>query len=367
MNAHKSFPAAVEVKNADRGEVSAVFSTFGVVDKEGDVTLPGAIEDGAEVVISSYGHTSWSGGLPVGEGRIRTTDSEAILDGRFFLDTQAGKDTFRVIKQLGEKQEWSYGFQIEDAADETRDGVPVRVLKSLKVFEVSPVLVGAGQNTRTLMVKAADEKERPVLYKAAIRPHSTRATAREWDAAAVVDAVADDASVSDLRSMYAWVDGNADPETKSAYRFPHHHGPGGLANVRACVAGIAALNGARGGTSIPDEDRRGVYEHLAKHLRDADREPPELRDSGAQQKNIDRLTGLLDELSEVVESIREVGSSRASRGKQLSALTYEALGWAEDDMTRVLSDVRALQREPREAIASEYVRFLAQQYGKATQ
>ena len=51
----------------------------------------------------------------------------------------------------------------------------------------------------------------------------------------------------------------------------------GDANIRACVSGIAALNGARGGTNIPDADRKGVYNHSAKHLNSADIEPPPLK------------------------------------------------------------------------------------------
>ena len=64
-----------EVKDADKGQVAAVFSTFDVVDLDGDVTKSGAFEDGAEVVISAYGHQSWQGMLPVGKGTIRQTKS----------------------------------------------------------------------------------------------------------------------------------------------------------------------------------------------------------------------------------------------------------------------------------------------------
>lgn len=351
----------VEVKDADRGEVSAVFSTFNVIDKDGDVTLPGAFADGAEVVISAYGHASWGGALPVGMGRIRTTATEAIMDGRFFLDTTAGRDTFKVVKQLGPRQEWSYGFTIDEAEPGVFEGKDVRFLKRVTAHEVSPVLQGAGVNTRTLATKSSSGGGK-VLYKAAIRPHSTETTSRAWDGPAVVAAIPDDASVSDLRSVFAWVDSGGEPEAKSSYRFPHHHGVGGPANLRACVAGIAILNGARGGTTIPEADREGVYNHLAGHLRDADREPPELRSGAGSQKNIDRLSGLLAELAEVVEQIREVGSSRAARGKSLSALTFEVLGWAEEDLMSVLSQVRVLKNKPREAAAIERARLIAQQF-----
>ncbi len=145
----------VEVKDADRGEVTAVFATLGVKDSDGDVTLPGAFEDGAEVVISAYGHTSWQGLLPVGKGTIREVGDEAILSSQFFMDTQAGKDTFTVVKNLGARGEWSYGFDPVKYSFGEHDGEQVRFLESVKVFEVSPVLLGAGVGTRTLAAKAA--------------------------------------------------------------------------------------------------------------------------------------------------------------------------------------------------------------------
>ena len=145
----------VEVKDADRGEVEAVFATLGVKDSDGDVTLPGAFEDGAEVVISAYGHTSWQGLLPVGKGTIREVGDEAILSSQFFMDTQAGKDTFTVVKNLGARGEWSYGYDPVKYSFGEHDGEQVRFLESLKVHEVSPVLLGAGVGTRTLAAKAA--------------------------------------------------------------------------------------------------------------------------------------------------------------------------------------------------------------------
>lgn len=144
----------VEVKDADRGEVTAVFSTFDVVDSDGDITLPGAFTDGAKALISAYGHQSWSGALPVGKGSIRATKTEALFEGRFFMDTAAGADTFKVVKELGEMGQWSYGYDVEDAEPGQKDGRSVRFLKRLTVHEVSPVLIGAGVNTRTLSAKS---------------------------------------------------------------------------------------------------------------------------------------------------------------------------------------------------------------------
>ncbi len=162
-----------EIKSEDKGEVTAVFSTFGVKDLDGDVTPAGAFQDGADVVISAYQHTSWGGALPVGAGKIRTTKTEALLDGQFFLDTRDGADTFTVVKQLAARGlgEWSYGYDPVKYSFGEHEGERVRFLEQLKVHEVSPVLVGAGVNTRTLAAKAGmrfPEQCRSVLADVAV-------------------------------------------------------------------------------------------------------------------------------------------------------------------------------------------------------
>jgi hypothetical protein len=143
----------VEVKDADKGQVTAVVATMDVIDLDGDVTKQGAFTDGAEVLISAYGHASWGGALPVGKGVIRASKTDAVLDGQFFLDTTAGRDTFATVKALGSMQEWSYGYDAVKYSFGEQDGQHVRFLEQLKVFEVSPVLQGAGVGTRTLSAK----------------------------------------------------------------------------------------------------------------------------------------------------------------------------------------------------------------------
>lgn len=144
----------VEVKDAAKGEVTAVFSTFDVIDSDMDVTKAGAFTDGAPVVISAYGHASWGGALPVGKGVIRAGAKEAVLDGAFFMNTTQGRDTFEAVKELGELGEWSYGYDATKYSFGEHEGKQVRFLEELKVHEVSPVLLGAGVGTRTLSAKS---------------------------------------------------------------------------------------------------------------------------------------------------------------------------------------------------------------------
>lgn len=152
----KTFRAPIELKeNGEKGEFTAVFSRFNVIDHDGDVTVPGAFRDGQKVRISYWGHR-WQD-LPVGKGVIHQDDEKAWVDGQFFLDTIAGKETYQTVKNLEELQEWSYGFDVEKAEPGVFDGRDVMLLQALDVHEVSPVMLGAGIGTGTTSIK--DKKQ----------------------------------------------------------------------------------------------------------------------------------------------------------------------------------------------------------------
>ncbi|MER7002215.1 hypothetical protein ABT297_04090 [Dactylosporangium sp. NPDC000555] len=322
----------LQIKSADAGLVSAVFCTFGVVDHDGDVVYKGAIEDGKEVVISAYNHASWGpGAIPVGKGVIRIAGNEAVLDGEFFMDTTPGQETFNTLKRLGRLAEYSWGFDVLDGTPNQHGG---RDLKSVDVHEVSPVLKGASIGTRTLAMKDRTAAASAGARRRAIPVHETTIVSRPWDSAGMEKALDTDRP-SDLRSVYAWVDPNGDPEVKASYRFPHHHGVKGPANLRACLGGIAVINGARGGTNLSLADRKAIYEHLAAHVRDADHEPPEFRPSGAPTKFNDELLETLAGVSGLLDSAQRVVALRASKGKQLSKVNAELLGWIGDDLKRL--------------------------------
>ncbi|MDQ4133585.1 MAG: hypothetical protein M3179_10365 [Actinomycetota bacterium] len=112
-----------------------------------------------------------------------------------------------------------------------------------------------------------------------IRSHSTEVSDRRWNGSQAEAKLRDDPKA--LRRAHAWVDPQADPSTKSAYKFIHHEvskdGTPGPANVRGATNGIAVLNGARGGADIPAGDRKGIYNHLARHLRDRGKDPTPLK------------------------------------------------------------------------------------------
>lgn len=153
---HTKTLTRVRVKDEALGQIEAVFSTLGVVDSDGDVTAKGAFTDGASVVISAYGHRSWDGDLPLGKGVIREDGNDVLLEGEFFMNTTHGRDAFLTVKALSDSdlQEWSYSLEDVVSEKSTLDGRDVNLIKSVTVKEVSPVLRGAGVNTRTITAKS---------------------------------------------------------------------------------------------------------------------------------------------------------------------------------------------------------------------
>lgn len=151
----------------EAGQFVARFSTLNVIDHDGDVTLPGAFKSGTTVPVSAFGHSSWNDALNVGYATIRETAGEAIAEGGFYLDTQHGDNHYKTLKNnlaRGITQEWSYGFAVTRQEFGEYEGKSVRFIKEVDVFEVSPVLKGAGKGTATLAMKSgmplADHLER---------------------------------------------------------------------------------------------------------------------------------------------------------------------------------------------------------------
>ncbi len=153
----------------DSGEVSAVIATLGVKDKDRDVTLPGFFGEQDVKIVTSH---QW-GQVMLGKGRISEKDGKAVLNGKMNMaeaDGEARAIHSRLKFDLDNPPaliEWSYGFELEKGAREEftddekfGDGYwlrPVDGKPGAKVFEASPVLVGAGEGTGTTSVKSAGQ------------------------------------------------------------------------------------------------------------------------------------------------------------------------------------------------------------------
>ncbi len=166
----KSFTLKLDeagIKKLDEGVLTCCFATMGVWDKDGDWAEPGFYGNQDVVMLPAH---DWSH-VPLGKGTTREEGDMACADIKMNLDIQAAKDWHSAIKfdlKNGKPlQEYSYGFKILDggAMEGERLGRRGRILRpredrtpGSKIWEISPVLVGAGERTRTLAAKAAGMK-----------------------------------------------------------------------------------------------------------------------------------------------------------------------------------------------------------------
>ena len=150
----------IELKD-EGGKVEAVFSLFNSIDSDGDVVMPGAVKSGFKnnQVPMVWSH-KWD--MPIGKGTIDQDDDKAVFKGEFFMDTESGREAYNLVKNMGDMQQWSFGYKVNDseyakAKDKEGEDTNARYLKDLTVYEVSPVLVGANQDTYTLAIKSNTE------------------------------------------------------------------------------------------------------------------------------------------------------------------------------------------------------------------
>ena len=134
-------------------DLIAIGATFDEIDKEGEIIKSGAIAEG-KVSIGSWGHSS----IPAGVGDIKQVEKQLILEGKFF-DTQMGRDTREIVKELSEVLEWSIGGAATKVSHQVINNKSVKVLEEIVVKEVVPTLIGASNGTGTLMAKTKFECE----------------------------------------------------------------------------------------------------------------------------------------------------------------------------------------------------------------
>lgn len=148
----KIFTLPITLKDGDVGEFEAVFSTFDVVDLDGDIVRRSAITEGQKIPLL-WGHDSRA--MPVGMGVVHATQTQAVVRGKF-IDSSIGRDAHATVRATQDLQELSWGFQITKANDIVEDGVTHREILETDQFEASFVLRGAAGPGRTgvLGVKA---------------------------------------------------------------------------------------------------------------------------------------------------------------------------------------------------------------------
>jgi len=148
-----------------------------------------------------------------------------------------------------------------------------------ELVEFSAVNVPANADALAVRAKSLSAEARGLLgvNDKGVIPYKKTPLADEdagWSAGAEIRA----AETDDLKIMCTWFD-SENPDAKGSYKLPHHKAAGDHACVwRGVAAGMGAVLGARGGVAIPESDHKGLYNHLAKHYSDFDKEPPEFKE-----------------------------------------------------------------------------------------
>jgi HK97 family phage prohead protease len=186
------FTRPIEIKfAADTGEITGYGSTFGNVDLGGDMCQPGCFEKSLKehkaagtMPAMLWGHDAAE---PVGVWTEAREDARGLLlKGKLTLEASRGADA-RALAKDGALA-LSIGYATRDADYENG----ARVLKDVKLFEVS--LVGMPMNTeaRILSVKstsqAANEIQDAIAYERFLKGHGfskrlARRLAAGWNTA----------------------------------------------------------------------------------------------------------------------------------------------------------------------------------------
>lgn len=159
MMEHKSFDSQVRIESADEGVVRALVSVFDVEDSDGDIVHPGAFTKSIKWWQETKGrypagvwHHDWTAPIALTKEMNETPQGLEVL-AEFNLETQRGRESFSDIKK-GIVSEYSFGFEPVEAPK--REGKERgRDLKEMRIFEWSPVLIGANRSTYTVGVKRA--------------------------------------------------------------------------------------------------------------------------------------------------------------------------------------------------------------------
>lgn len=147
----------------ETGTGLARIAQLSAVDSDGDTYVPGAFawtEKGEQWCSILPAHDRKA--TPLGKARVYEDGDWAMAELKFNLDVPEAKAWHSALvfdlANGPSVQEYSYGFAVLDSADNQIGGERVRVLKRLRVDEVSPVLKGAGVGTGTVSIKSAELK-----------------------------------------------------------------------------------------------------------------------------------------------------------------------------------------------------------------
>jgi len=244
-------------------------------------------------------------GLTLPEKR-ETMSSEELLSFAKLADPQEEiviDDTARQVPEVAQEETRSPACRM---ADETKSECVSRKVPEIMAEDPDMDQDQAVAVANSMCSKPCDDEygAEEVTEARNVVPYKAYSMIDEkWDgAAARAETKAwassgDEINMAKYRAAFTYYEGDEE-ETLGAYKLPHHNIREGkmVTNLRGVQAAMSALLGGRGGVDMPDDERRGVYNHLAKHYREFDKEPPEFRvvDANVIKKDLEALQRMLE-------------------------------------------------------------------------
>jgi hypothetical protein len=159
----KDFPFEIKAKDID---ATGVFKGYGSMfdgepDSYGDIVVKGAFIDS----LSKGGRNGTGVAMlwqhdptqPLGVWNIIEEDSKGLfVEGQLAINTQLGKDAYELMK-MGAVKGLSIGYQLNKDGYEIDEKTRNRKLKSIDLWEISPVTFPASTRAQITGVKAAIE------------------------------------------------------------------------------------------------------------------------------------------------------------------------------------------------------------------
>lgn len=262
-----------------------------------------------------------------------------------FAPTEIGRELYLLYKE-GYLNAFSVGFIPKDFEEDEEETVefmgffggkfekPLLTYTDVELLEISCVPVPSCPDALVermangqIKAKGLQKAIRDTMSKTVIpfKHYTLDPEDATWDG----PAERREADIDDLKLISTWFDSES-PDVKGSYKLPHHRAEGHNTVWRGTAAAMVALLGGRGGVDIPDDDRRGVYNHLKRHYGEFDKDPPEFKhyteadlkamDLEPEMESVETSAGKVEgvweavEIEEVdsIEKIRQDGLERAS-------------------------------------------------------
>lgn len=282
----KQFDFEIKTIDQENHIIRGIFSS-GTVDRQGEIVdqkswnLDNFLKN--PVVLFAHDHYTPA----VGRVVELMYDAEGNLAGeiQFAVEANPLAETLWKLYSLGYMKGWSVGFGNGSAVYDDAKGITI--LRDNELYEISAVNVPAHQIAlayskgidassieKAIRLRKANEKGAIPFHDYGIADETA-----EWNGPMQMSECGDD--MEKLKDICAWFDETA-PDVKSSYKLPHHQASDKKAVWKGVAAAMGAVLGGRGGVDMPEEDRQAVYNHLAKHYQQFEKEVPEFKAITAQ-------------------------------------------------------------------------------------